>query len=59
MNVDPGFEFIEKCRGGVQCYMPETKDFFSRININLKTQNNELVSFTGQCFTFRLSIREA
>ena len=28
MDVDPGYEYIKKFRGGVQWYMMETKDFF-------------------------------
>ena len=26
MDIDPGYKYIEKFRGGVQCYMVESKD---------------------------------
>ena len=58
MDVDPGYEYIEKFRGGVQWYMAETKDFISSISFKLKNENNELVSFNGQSITFRLSVKE-
>ena len=58
MNVNPGFEFIEKFRGGVQWYMIESKDIISSINITLKNEHKKLVSFNGQNVTFRLSIKE-
>ena len=58
MNVDPGYKYIEKFRGGVQWYMMESKDFISSICFKLKNENNELVSFNGQSITFRLSIKE-
>ena len=58
MDVDPGYKYIEKFRGGVQWYMMETKDFISSINFKLKNENNQLVSFNGQSVTFRLSIKE-
>ena len=31
MDVDPGYKYIEKFRGGVQWYMRESKDIFSSI----------------------------
>ena len=58
MDVDPGYKYIEKFRGGVQWYMMETKDIISSICFKLKNENNELVSFNGQSITFRLSIKE-
>ena len=58
MDVNPGYKFIEKIRGGVQWYMMDTKDFISSINFKLKNENGNLVSFNGQSITFRLSIRE-
>ena len=58
MDVDPGYKYIEKFRGGVSWYMLETKDFISSINFKLKNENGELVSFNGQSITFRLSIKE-
>ena len=58
MDVDPGYKYIEKFRGGVSWYMLETKDFISSINFKLKNENSQLVSFNGQSITFRLSIKE-
>ena len=58
MDVDPGFEYIEKFRAGVQWYMMESKDVISSICFKLKNENNQIVSFNGQSITFRLSIRE-
>ena len=58
MDVDPGYKYIEKFRGGVSWYMLETKDFISSINFKLKNENGELVSLIGQLVTFRLSIKE-
>ena len=59
MDVDPGYKYIEKIRGGIQWYMMDTKDFISSISFKLKNENNDLVSFNGQGITFRLSIKEA
>ena len=58
MDVDPGYKYIEKFRGGVSWYMVESKDFISSINFKLKNENSQLVSFNGQSVTFRLSIKE-
>ena len=58
MDVDPGYKYVEKFRGGVQWYMMETKDFISSMSFKLKNENKELVSFNGQSLTFRLSIKE-
>ena len=58
MDVDPGYKYIEKFRGGVQWYMMESKDIISSINFRLKKENGNLVSFNGQSVTFRLSIKE-
>ena len=58
MDVDPGYKYIEKFRGGVSWYMVDTSDFISSINLKLKNENGNLVSFTGQSVTFRLSIKE-
>ena len=57
MDVDPGYKYIEKFRGGISWYMLKTMDFISSI-FKLKNENNELVSFNGQSVTFRLSIKE-
>ena len=58
MDVDPGYKYIEKFRGGVQWYMMENKDIISSICFELKNENNQIVSFNGQSITFRLSIKE-
>ena len=58
MDVDLGYKFIEKFRGGIQWYMMNTKDFISSIKFILKNENDEIVSFNGQSITFRLSIKE-
>ena len=58
MDVDPGYKYIEKNRGGVQWYMMQTKDFVSSENFKLKNEKAGLVSFNGQSLTFRLSIKK-
>ena len=58
MDVDPGYKYIQKFRGGIQWYMMNTKDFVSSINFKLKNENDIFVSFNGQSITFRLSIKE-
>ena len=58
MDVDPGYKYIEKFRGGVQWYMMKSKDIISSICFKLKNENNQIVSFNGQSITFRLSIKE-
>ena len=58
MDVDPGYKYIEKFRGGVQWYMLQSKDIISSINFELKSENRNLVSFNGQIVTFRLLIKE-
>ena len=57
-DVDPGYKYFEKFRGGLQWYMMETKDFISSVNLKSKNENGELVSFNGQSVTFRLSLKE-
>ena len=58
MDVDPGYKYGKKFRGGVQWYMMQSKDIISSISFELKNENNETVSFNGQSITFRLSIKE-
>ena len=58
IDVDPGYKYIEKFRGGVQWYMMESKDIISSICFEFKIENGNLVSFNGQSVTFRLSIKE-
>ena len=57
LDVDPGYKYIEKFHGGVQCYMMESKDIISSICFKLKHENIQTVSFNGQSITFRLSIK--
>ena len=35
MDVNPGYEYIENFRGGVQWYMMDSKDFISSIGFKL------------------------
>ena len=58
MDVDPGYKYIEKFRGGVKWYIMESKDIISSICFKLKNENGNLLSFNGQSITFRLSIKE-
>ena len=58
MDVDPGYKYNERFRGGVQWYMIENKDFTSSISFKFKNENNQIVSFNGQSITFRLSIKK-
>ena len=58
VDVDPGYKFIEKFRGGVLWFMMECNDFISSNCFKLKNENNQKVSFNGQTITFRLSIKE-
>ena len=58
MDVDPGYQYIEKFRGDVQWYMMENTHFISTINFELKNENGNLLSFNGQSITFRLSIKD-
>ena len=58
MDVDSGYKYIEKFRGGVQWYMMQPKDIISSTCFKLKNENGKLVSFNGQLVTFTLSIRE-
>ena len=58
MDVDPGYKYIEKFRGGVQWYMMESKDIISSICFKINNEINQIVSFNGQISTFRLSIKE-
>ena len=52
MDVSPGYKYIEKLRGGVQCYMMESKDIISNINFRIKKENNQIISFNGESITF-------
>ena len=58
MDVNPGYKYIHKFRGGVQWYIMASKDIISSICFKLKNENDQGVSFNGQSVTFRLSIKE-
>ena len=58
MDVDPGYKYVEKFRGGVIWYMMDSKDIISSVCFKLKNENNQIVSFNCQSITFRLSIKE-
>ena len=58
MDIDPGYKYVEKFRGGVMWYLMESKDIISSVCFKLKNENNQIVSFNGQSITFRLSIKE-
>ena len=58
MDVDPGYKYVERFRGGIQWYMMENKDIMLSISFKLSNENNQIVSSNGQSITFRLSIKE-
>ena len=58
MDVDPGYKFLQKFRGGVLYYMMQNKDIISSICFKLKNEHGNLVSFNNQSITSRLSIKE-
>ena len=47
LDVNPGYKYIHKFRGGLQWYMLQNRDIISSISFKLKNENNELVSFNG------------
>ena len=58
MDVDTGYNYFEKFRGGVEWFMMESKYLIPSNCFKLKNENYQIVSFNGQSFTFRLSIKE-
>ena len=58
MTVDPGYKYVEKFSGDFTWFMMETKDVVPSISLNLKNEDNELVSFNRQSVTIKLSINE-
>ena len=40
LDVDPGYKYIERFRGGVQWYMEDSKDFISSIRFKLKKKTS-------------------
>ena len=58
MTVDPGYKYVERIAGGIAWYMMESKDILSSISFKLKNENKQLVSFSGQSITFRLSMKQ-
>ena len=53
MDVNPGYKYIHKFRGGTQWYMMESKGIISSICFKLKNENGNLVPFNGQNLNFR------
>ena len=58
MTVYPVYKYVDSCKGGITWYMMENLDVISNNYYKLKNENNQLVSFTGQSITFRLSIKK-
>ena len=58
VDVDPGYQYIGKSRGGVKWYMMQSKVFVSSISFKLKNENVGLASFNGLSITFRLSMKD-
>ena len=58
MDVNPGYNYIEKFRGGIQWYMMKIKDFISIGYLKIKNENGQSVSFNGQSVSLKLSIKE-
>ena len=56
MDVDPGYNYFEKFRGGVQWYMMESKAIIPSNIFILENENNQVIPFNGQSISFRLSI---
>ena len=52
MDVDPGYKYIEKFRGGVQWYMMNTKDYISSINFKSKMKTIILYHSTDKVLLF-------
>ena len=46
VDVNPGYIKKEKFRGGIRCYMMESRDLIS--NISYKLKNGNSVSFDNQ-----------
>ena len=40
MDVDPGYKYIEKYRGGNSWYMLQSRDFNSGISFKIENENN-------------------
>ena len=57
MDVDTGYKYIQKFRGGKKWYMMESKIFLSNISFELEIENGQVVSFEVQSITFRISIK--
>ena len=45
MDVDPGYNYIEKFRGGLSSYLMESQFFLTHISFKLKIETGSLVSF--------------
>ena len=58
MTVNPGYKYVESFAEGITWYMMETKSVISNLSFKLRNENNELVAFSGQSVSFRISIKE-
>ena len=58
MKISPRHKYTANVRDAVQWYMLKNEDFVSSVSFELRSENNEIVSFNGQSITFRLSIKE-
>ena len=58
INVNPGYMYVKKFRGGVQWYMMESEDFISTTKFKSKKENRELASFNKRIISFRISIKK-
>ena len=58
MTAARGFKYIERFSWGIQWYMLETKDTFSKISSEFKNENGDLVSSNGESISFRFSVEE-
>ena len=52
IDVDLGYNYVEKIRRGVHWYMIGSKDFIPGIIFELKNENNQVVSYKDQSLTF-------
>ena len=58
MTVNPGSKYTERFPGGITWYITPSKDVISSISFKLKSENNQMVNFNGQSFSFRQLIKE-
>ena len=58
MDVDPGFKYIEKFRGGFHWYMLESKDFIGTLSFKLEKEKRNLVSLTEKVLSLDYHIKK-